>query len=777
MPVADRADCSAPVVRRRLEVAGIVQGVGFRPFVYNLATHLGLAGWVYNCGHGVVAEVEGPASAVAAFERDLAERPPALATVTGVVGRDVPLQGETGFRILASHRGEVRRTTVPADAATCAACRSDLLDPKNRRYHYPFTNCTNCGPRFTIIRDIPYDRPYTTMAGFPMCPDCEREYHDPANRRFHAQPNACPTCGPKAQVVDPEGRRLAGEADWLDCAVELLGTGKIVAVKGLGGFHLACDACNAEAVDRLRSAKHREHRPFAVMARDIATVRQICRLTADEERLLKSPAAPILLLQRLPHPELPVAAGVAPNLDTIGVMLPYTPLHILLLETGLPLLVMTSGNPSGLPLCTEESQALRELHGLADAFLIHNRPIHVPCDDSVVQLVDGETAFIRRSRGYVPREITVPDLPAAESGAGPAPAVLGVGGDLKNTFCLLQGGRAVFSQHLGDMGYQEGQENYLRALDHLQRLTEIRPTIIGHDMHPGYHSAHLAQDLPAEMHVPVQHHHAHMASCMAENGLTEDVIGLILDGTGYGPDGCIWGFEVLAGGYEGYRRVAHLAYSPLPGSEGAIRRPLMAAAGMVWAHLGDEGLRRLAVLHPEAEPQLAMARTLLERNFNCPLAGTAGRLFDGVSALLGICLHQTYEGQAAVELGAVAPWEAGPAYPVCLRNGELDPAPLLEGLLADRAAGRTPAELAGRFLSTVLEMLVVGARQARAESGLSAVCLSGGTFHSAWLRHAATRRLADEGFRVYRHRHLPTGDGGLALGQAMIARKRWQRCV
>lgn len=771
MYVADRADRSQKIIRRRLQVEGIVQGVGFRPFVYNLAVRLGLSGWVYNSEQGVVIEVEGPPAQVEAFQRTVAEHPPALATVTRVTGTEIPPQGEQGFRIRASQRGQERRTTVPADAATCADCRRELLDPHNRRYRYPFTNCTNCGPRFTIIRDIPYDRPFTTMAGFPMCPECLREYTDPADRRFHAQPNACPVCGPAVQVVTADGQRLAGPDDWLTYAAGLLRAGAILAVKGLGGFHLACDACNQEAVQRLRTRKHREHRPFALMARDLETIRKVCVLTPEEEAVLQSPAAPIVLLQRLEQPALPVAPAVAPGLDTIGIMLPYTPLHILLLQEGPPLVVMTSGNPSGLPLCTQEEEAFRELKDIADAFVIHNRPIHVPCDDSVLQVVDGETAFIRRSRGYVPRSVTVPDT-------GSPVAVLGVGGDLKNTFCLLEGSRAVFSQHLGDLGYQEGQENYLRALDHLQRLTEIRPTVVAHDMHPGYHSVRLARQLPAELRVPVQHHHAHLASCMAENGLTEEAIGLILDGTGYGLDGAIWGFEVLAGGYDGFRRIAHLAYSPLPGSEAAIRRPLMTAAGMIWRHVGAEGLRRLAALHPDHGQEITVAHRLLEAGFNCPPAGTAGRLFDAVSALLGICRLQTYEGQAAMELGAAAPREVGKPYPFTLKDGVIDPGPLLDGLLADRAAGRDPAELAGRFLATVLSMLVAAARQAREETGLTAVCLSGGTFHSAWLRHAAIDRLTAEGFRVYRHHQLPTGDGGIALGQAMVARRRWQQsCV
>ncbi|MBP2018894.1 hydrogenase maturation protein HypF [Symbiobacterium terraclitae] len=763
-------------MRRELVVEGIVQGVGFRPYVYHLAQVHRLAGWVCNDERGVAIAVEGAPDAVAAFEADLRERPPALAVVTRVVGRDAPPCGEQGFRIVASQRGEERAATVPADAATCADCRADILDPANRRYRYPFTNCTNCGPRFTIIKDIPYDRPATTMASFAMCPACAREYHDPADRRFHAQPNACPACGPSVRLVDASGRDLCAPEAWLAEAAARLRSGQILAVKGIGAFHLACDACDEEAVARLRRVKHRRHRPFALMARDLETVRRVARVSPAEEQTLASPAAPIVLLQRLAEPALAVAPSVAPGVDTLGIMLPYTPLHILLLQEAPPLLVMTSGNPSGLPVQYREEEALADLSRLADAFLIHNRPIHVPCDDSVVQVVDGEVRFLRRSRGYVPREVVVPVPPSA--GAGQArPAVLGAGGDLKNTFCLLQGRRAVLSQHLGDLETEEGQANYLRALDHLRRLTGIRPSVVACDMHPGYRSASLARTLEAEAVVPVQHHHAHMAACMAENGWEGDAIGLVLDGTGYGADGAIWGFEVLTGGFEGFRRVAHLAYSPLPGSEAAVRRPVRAAAGMLWAHLGSEALERLAALHPARAGEIQNARRLLEAGINCPPAGTAGRLFDGVAAILGICPEPTYEGQAAIELGAAAERAPDGCYPFRLEGGEILPGPLLEAVLADALAGVPAPRVAGRFLATVVAILVEAACRAREETGLRAVCLSGGTFNSPWLLHHAARRLAERGFRVLRHRLVPPGDGGIALGQAVIAQRRWRGCV
>ncbi|MGE5674022.1 MAG: Sua5/YciO/YrdC/YwlC family protein, partial [Mycobacterium leprae] len=540
-------------------------------------------------------------------------------------------------------------------------------------------------------------------------------------------------------------------------------------------FHLACDAGNESAVRLLRDRKRRPHRPFAVMARDLETVRRVCTVSAAEEQQLTSPAAPILLL---PYSGGGIAPSVAPGLNTLGVMLPYTPLHLLLLQAGPPVLVMTSGNPSGLPLCIDEAEAYAYLGHIADAFLIHNRPIHVPCDDSVLQVSGGEPFFLRRSRGYVPRPIVV--------SGGEGPAWLGVGGEIKNTFCLLSGERAVFSQHLGDQVSEEARANFLRALASMERLTGIEPEGVAYDMHPGYRSTALARELPLGRKVAVQHHHAHLAACMADNRLDDEVIGLVLDGTGYGTDGAIWGFEVLAGGFTDFRRIAHLAYSPLPGSEAAIHQPLMAAAGLVAAHLGEAGLDRLTALVEGATfcgsgspagaggsaREVAVARAMIRSGLNCPPAGTAGRLFDGVSALLGICRRQTYEGQAAIELGAVA--DSGPAYPVGLKDDLIDPGLLLDGLLTDLGRGMPREYLAGRFLSTVAAMAVTGAEAARTATGLNRVCLSGGTFQSAWLLAAVSDGLTAKGFDVYRHRAVPPGDGGIALGQAMIARRRWQ---
>lgn len=757
------------LIRREILIGGTVQGVGFRPFVFRIAAEHGLTGWIFNSERGVTIEVEGAPDHIAAFQAELTGNPPPLAVITTVRTTDLEPVGYTSFDIVPSRSGETRTANVPSDAATCSDCRREIMAPDDRRFRYPFTNCTNCGPRFTIVQDIPYDRPQTTMAGFPMCPECGREYHDPLDRRFHAQPNACPVCGPAARLVDRAGKPVPGPGDAITQAAQLLRWGMIVGVKGLGGFHLACDASNQAAVAALRERKRRPHRPLAVMARDLQTVRRLCRVSPEAEQLLTSPAAPIVLLELLPG--APLAPGVAPGLDQLGVMLPYTPLHLLLLNEGPETLVMTSGNPSGLPLSIDEDDALARLGHIADAFLIHNRPIHIPCDDSVMAVSGGAPYFLRRSRGYVPAPVPV----AKEPGS---PAVLGVGGDMKNAFCLVKGEKAVISQHLGDMETEEARANWKRALDHLIRLTGIEPVLVSYDLHPGYHSGRLAADLPAERHIQVQHHHAHLAACMAENGLAGRAIGLVLDGTGYGTDGAIWGFEILAGDLAGFERVAHLAYSYLPGSEAAIRHPLQAMAGLVGAHLGDVGLVQLEpLLDREGHQQVEAARSLMRSRINCPQVGSAGRLFDAISALLGICRRQTYEGQAAIELGSFA--MTGRAYPVVMtEGGELAVAPFLRPLLQDVLRGFDRRLVAGRFLSTVVEMAALGARRAREITGLADVCLSGGTFQSPWLVRATEERLLSDGFRVFRHRTVPPGDGGIALGQAMVARRRWQSgCV
>jgi hydrogenase maturation protein HypF len=554
----------------------------------------------------------------------------------------------------------------------------------------------------------------------------------------------------EARIVDRKGRELAGPYGWPEVAATLLRSGQILAVKGAGGFHLVCDAAAGSAVALLRERKGSPCRPFALMARDLQTVRRFCAVGAEEEQLLTSPAAPIVLLKRLPDGPAP-GQRVAPGLGTLGVMLPDTQLHRLLMAAGPAVLAITSGNPTGLPPCSDEEDARQRLGHIADAFLTHSEPIETACDDSVVQVAGGAPTFLRRSRGYVPRPV-----PVAGGPGGSAPAALGAGGDRSNTFCLLDGARAVFSQHLGDMEGEVAQANWRRALEHLRKLSGIRPTVVGLDMHPRSHSAAVARTLGLPT-VPVQHHHAHLAACMAENGLEGGAIGLVLDGAGYGPDGAIWGFEVLAGDYAGFRRIGHLAYSPLPGGEAATRRPLMAAAGMLCTHLG-------VILGDAPEVQLAVG--LMRGGVNCPQVGSAGGLFDTAAAMLGICRLQTYEGQAAAELEAAARPSVS-AYPFAWIGDALSPAGILEGVLGDL---HRPALAAGRFLATVAEMARAGARRARLETGLTAVCLSGATWNSAWLLERVTALLESDGFDVYRHRQVPAGDGGLALGQAMVAR-------
>lgn len=577
-------------------------------------------------------------------------------------------------------------------------------------------------------------------------------------------PGPDPACEPVVAVVDRDGAVIAGPDRWRAFCADLLHSGGVLAVKGPGGFQLTCDALNPEAVARLREKMRRQHRPFAVICRDLHVVRRLCRVTPEERRLLESPAAPIVLLER--REGTPLAGAVAPGLRQLGVMLPAGAVHLALLQSGPDCLVVTGGHPGGQLLYTEAAEARAGLGDVADAFLTQNTPIEAPCADSVVQVVDGQPVFVRRSRGYAATPVEV-------AGAVGQPVVLGVGGDRENAFCLLEGERAVLSQHLGDLEAEAAKGHFRRALRTVQRITGTRPAVVAHDLHPRYQSGLLAEELRLPC-VRVQHHHAHMAACMAENGLTGPVIGLVLDAGGYGTDGAMWGFEVLAGDYLDAARIAHLAYSPVPGGEAAFRQPLMAATGMVWAHLGEAGVARLAAVRRDRAVEVAAAAALLRTGAPLPRAGTAGRLFESVAAILGICLRQTYEGQAAAELGAVAVSEMLPEYRVSLSGETFQVGPLFEAIMADLERGMLPSVVAGRFLATVVSMLSVGARKARQATGLSQVCLSGDAFLSPWLLRRAVARLQGDGFQVHRHRAVSPGDGGIALGQAMIARRRWQ---
>jgi hydrogenase maturation protein HypF len=776
--------------RLRLVVRGVVQGVGFRPFVHRLAGAQNLKGWVLNSTEGVVIEVEGPAPALAAFRRDLVANKPPLAVIEHLETTPLPPVGYSGFTIESSRaaEGDDAFVLVSPDIATCPDCLRELQDPGDRRYRYPFINCTNCGPRFTIVRDVPYDRPKTTMAGFPLCPDCEREYHDPADRRFHAQPVACPVCGPHVWLVEsPSAPPLPEEAPLLaDAAIrrarQLLGAGKVVAIKGLGGFHLACDAANDEAVELLRQRKGRVDKPFAIMCPSIAEVEAFCLLAQGERELLESPQRPIVLLHR--RPDALVSAQVAPGSRTLGVMLPYTPLHTLLLTpspadtSSLRALVMTSGNLSEEPIATENEEALIRLVTLADAFLLHDRPIHVRCDDSVTRLFRGKEMVLRRSRGYAPFPVRL---------GGELPSVLAVGGELKNTFCLTRENYAFLSQHIGDLENAETLASFEQGVDHFRRLFRVTPSAVAHDVHPEYlstkwamervaaDSGHHLAGLPL---IAVQHHHAHLAACLAENGIQGPAIGVSWDGTGYGTDGAIWGGEFLVGDLAGFRRLAHFKYTPLPGGEAAIRRPYRTALSQLVNAFGDEAwsldLPFMRVIDPT---ELVVIRRQITSGLNSPPTSSAGRLFDAVAAILGVRGVVNYEGQAAIEMESLAAREAG-APPYSLAGIDLvphvlpaviNPALLIRAIAGDLRAGVNLGHIAARFHATMAALISAVCGIIAQQEGLTTVCLSGGVFQNMLLLEQTVDLLAKSGLTVHTHHQVPANDGGLALGQAVVA--------
>lgn len=755
-------------VRRRLSVRGIVQGVGFRPFVYALARKHALAGFVGNDSAGVFIEVEGSAAALDRFERELCVAPPPLALVEAVAVETIPPRGEADFRIVESAAQPGVGTSISPDICICDDCLRELFDPSDRRYRYPFINCTNCGPRFTIIKDIPYDRPLTTMADFAMCPACAAEYRDPSNRRFHAQPNACPTCGPQVWFTAGSTDAAPTGAEAFAAAQAALLDGRIVAVKGIGGFHLACDATNDAALRVLRERKGRVDKPFALMARDLDVVRRFAQVTHEEAGLLTSKERPIVLLRKRAD-DRRLSALVAPGNAYVGVMLPYTPLHYLLLDGDLhdvPL-VMTSGNYSDEPIVKDNDIALDRLRSLADAFLVHSRDIHMWCDDSVVRAWEGRALPIRRSRGYTP-------FPVALSRT--VPCVLAAGGELKATFCLTKDRHAYMSQHIGDMGNLETLRAFERAVAHFMTLFRARPERIACDLHPGYLSTRWAEQWAAQNGLPlvrVQHHHAHIASLIAEHGLPFDrrVIGISFDGTGYGSDGAIWGGEVLVADCAAFTRIAHLRYVPLPGGDAAIKRPYRSALAHLWAAglAWDDDLPCVAACPAEERRVL---RRQLERNVNCVPTSSLGRLFDAVASLVGVRQTVTYEAQAAIELEAMCADDVREAYKVSLDLGDpilVDPAPMLRAIIADLRAGRPVGEIVARVHNTFADLIVALSEHARRRTGLAEVGLSGGVFQNVRLLALAVQRLRERYFQVLTHRRVPPNDGGLALGQAAIA--------
>lgn len=762
-------------VRRRVTVRGTVQGVGFRPFVHRLAAELRLAGHVRNGTEGVVTEVEGAPESVAEFCRALTERPPPLADVREVAQETVPALGTSGFVIHTSEGGGTGRTLIPPDTATCEDCLRELADPADRRHRHPFITCTHCGPRFTISTALPYDRATTTMAAFPLCRECATEYADPADRRFHAQPVACHDCGPRLRLTVPGGRPYEGGPALAE-ARRLLARGAVLAVKGLGGYHLACDATDERAVAALRGRKERGGKPFAVMCADTAVAERLAHIGPEEREVLTGRRRPIVLLRRREGAE-GLADSVCPGSPDVGVMLPYTPLHRLLF--GLPgdppgpdVLVMTSGNRSGEPIVTDDTEARERLTGIADAWLWHDRVIEVPCDDSVVRVRadGGGEVVLRRSRGHVPEPVALPV---------PVSPALAVGGDLKNALCLGAEGSAWFSPHIGDMGDLTTVRAFERAEERLRALTGIEPELLAADRHPGYHSTRWAKrtaEARALALLPVQHHHAHIASVMAEHGLDGGarVIGVAFDGTGYGDDKAIWGGEVLIAGYDGYRRFAHLPYAQLPGGDAGVANPCrmalarLRAACLPW----DADVPCVAACTPL---ELRLLEQQLDQGIACVPTSSMGRLFDVVSSLAGVCHRARYEAQAAIELEAAAalawPEETG-AY--VFADG-LDPGPVLAAIVADLRHGVPVPVIAARFHRAVAVAVAKVCRAARRETGAEVAALSGGVFANALLDAECAALLDADGFTVLRHRRVPPNDGGLALGQLAVAAHRDRR--
>ncbi|HEX7616634.1 MAG TPA: carbamoyltransferase HypF [Thermoanaerobaculia bacterium] len=755
--------------RVRLEIHGAVQGVGFRPFVWRLAHALSLSGWVRNDIAGVFIELEGEEEDLGAFRRALGAAPPPLARIREILESSTEPSGESGFRILPSEGAGARTTLVLPDVATCSACLAEVLDPKDRRHLYPFANCTDCGPRFTIVTDLPYDRPATTMAAFTLCPECRAEYDDPRDRRFHAQPIACPACGPTLEAWSPEGEVLARRHEALVAAAEALREGAIVAVKGLGGFHLMCDARKEDAVAALRRRKTREEKPLALMVRDVAMGRALADISPEAEALLEGPEAPIVLLPR--RADAAVAAGVAPGRPELGLMLPATPLHHLLLrETGFPV-VATSGNRSEEPIATDEREALSRLAGMADLFLVHDRPIARHVDDSVARIVAGAPRLVRRARGWAPLPVPVREE---------LPVILGVGAHMKTAVALSIGRQVFLSQHVGDLETPEALEAFTRVIADFERLYGVTPGAVAHDLHPGYASTAFAQKLARERGIPalaVQHHHAHLAACLAENEIDGPALGVCWDGTGLGTDATIWGGEFLLGDATDYARVAHLRPFRLPGGEAAVREPRRTALALLLESRGPAVLSRedLEAVRAFTRSERDVLAQMLVRGVNAPVTTSAGRLFDAAASLLGLVQRSAFEGQAAmaVEAAALAAPESEGVYPFPLveRDGApalLDWEPLLDALLEDRAKGTDAGVLAARFHAALADGIVAAARRA----GAPRVALTGGCFQNKLLTELSVARLQAAGFEVLLHGAVPPNDGGIGLGQVLVAAAR-----
>ena len=769
--MAEFQDRGAPIqglaVDRRgakIRIRGIVQGVGFRPFVFGLARRMRLAGWVRNTSAGVDITVDGSRADLESFVQALQEQAPPLAVVDSCEVEFCAPGGFESFEILESEAREGDFIPVSPDVSICEDCRRELWDPGDRRYRYPFINCTNCGPRFTIIRDIPYDRPKTTMASFPMCPECRREYEDPMDRRYHAQPVACPDCGPHVWL-EAEGEILAEKEQAIQAARRLLREGKILGIRGLGGFHLACDARNVRAVDELRRRKLRVDKPFGLMATDETAVEAEAELDRTSRELLHSRQRPIVILKRKAGAR--IAPGVAPGQTTLGFMLPYTPLHELLLEreAGQPdVLVMTSGNLSEEPIATGNQEARERLGPLADAFLMHNREIEIRCDDSVVRGFRNGIYPLRRARGYAPFPLFL---------RWELPSLLATGAELKNTFCLVRGRYAFLSHHIGDLENFETLRAFEQGICHYQRLFRVEPRLLAYDLHPDYLATRYALDR-AEREgleaVGVQHHHAHIAACMAEHGLEPDrqVIGLAFDGTGYGLDGTVWGGEVLIAGYGSFERAYHLRPFPMPGGDAAVREPWRLGLGLLWS-LGEPWEPWIPSMAAAGERRGRILRQQLERGLNTPRTSSLGRLFDAVASLAGVRHEVNYEAQAAMEWEALAGSTASEGYRLEIDGDRIEPAPLVRALLEDIRRGAPIESMAARFHQGLVDAILRLCLSLRKDHSLNEVVLSGGVWQNMRLLHGTVEALLEQGFQVYWHTEVPANDGGLSLGQALVA--------
>ncbi|WP_413359838.1 carbamoyltransferase HypF [Robertmurraya sp. 2P01SA] len=751
-----------------ITVKGRVQGVGYRPFVFQIATQFAVTGTVQNNMDGVRIFAEGQEPALQFFVDAIHSKAPRLARIDEVIIEDSQSKGHDQFSIIPSERTGKSSLVIPVDSAICVDCLQEMREPNDFRYRYPFINCTQCGPRYTIIDSLPYDRPYTSMSDFHMCSDCEKEYEDPMNRRHHAQPIACDSCGPKVMIVSMGGDIMREKDDAIKKTIELLSKGKIVAVKGIGGYHLACDAFNEGTVAALRERKHRPQRPLAMMVANIEVAKEICHVSPQEEMVLQSSESPIVILKKRGGTSL--ANSLAPGMNTLGVMLPYTPLHHLLFEGGsISVLVMTSANPSGLPMLYKDEEAVAYLQGIADYILTNNRPILHPVDDSVVRIIDGKQSFLRRSRCYVPDPFTT---------SHDVHEVVALGPQQKNNFAIGRNKQIFVGPHIGEMEHLEVLAHYEKELSHLMKWMGIEGKMLATDMHPGYVTTELARSMKGQI-IPVQHHHAHLVSCMEDNKLIDSVFGIILDGTGYGEDGHIWGFEILYGDPKEYRRLAHLHYTHLPGNEKAIKEPWRNATAMLIDYFGDEGCDLAKRLFIGRDYEIEIMANMLCKGVNSPLAGTCGRLFDAVSAILGVCEVSTYDGEAAIKLSELLTFEQVEkpySYKVIFTKdiATINFAQGLKEIIQDKWLGIPLQKIIERFHETVVTICVelIFVLSNNNPSFNKQVVLSGGSFHNPYLAVEISKRIKKKGFQVYTHKRVPCNDGGLSLGQLIIASQR-----